>query len=146
MTLPLDQQEANHEDERRVEPKLLNKIRSHESNDKMPRLRRIPACCYRVAAMLSLALWAHLRPSPLCPNWHIPNGNSFLCEPGLIWLHLTSNCLIGLSYLVISASLTFLTFEGRSNIPFHRLSVASGEVILACDTTFARVRERNGTP
>ncbi|WP_447978330.1 ATP-binding protein [Candidatus Nitrospira bockiana] len=65
----------------------------------------------------------------------LPHGQCYLWNSGLVWLHLTSDTLIGLSYVAISASLTYLVHRARRDIPFHWVFLAFGTFIIACGAT-----------
>ena len=43
-------------------------------------------------------------------------------EPKLIWLHVTSDMLIGTAYVSISATLAYLVYKASKGIPFVRRS------------------------
>ena len=49
----------------------------------------------------------------------LPHGHCFLWKPGLIWLHVSADVLIGLSYVAISLTLAYLVHRARRDIPFH---------------------------
>lgn len=64
-----------------------------------------------------------------------PHGYCLLWDPGLIYLHLSSDLLIGFSYVVISTGLVFLVYKTRKLIPFQWMFLAFGTFILACGFT-----------
>src|SRR5439155_21751263 len=54
----------------------------------------------------------------------MPHGHCFLWKPGLIWLHVSADVLIGLSYVAISLTLAYLVHRARRDIPFHWMLLA----------------------
>lgn len=66
---------------------------------------------------------------------YMPHAHCFLGVAGLIWLHVISDALIGLSYVSISATLVYLVYRGRRDIPFHSMFLAFGLFIIACGAT-----------
>jgi signal transduction histidine kinase/CheY-like chemotaxis protein len=63
----------------------------------------------------------------------MPHGHCFLWKPGLVWLHVVSDGLIGTAYLVISVTLGRLARKIR--IPFSPMILAFGVFIGACGIT-----------
>ena len=62
------------------------------------------------------------------------HGYCYLWRPEIVWLHLTSDTLIALSYLVIP--LTLIYFVGkRRDLPFHWMFVMFGVFIFGCGAT-----------
>jgi hypothetical protein len=53
----------------------------------------------------------------------------------LIYTHLVSDLLIGLSYVAISVTLAWIVYRARRGIPFHWLFLAFGMFIIACGAT-----------
>ncbi|HEY9643766.1 MAG TPA: ATP-binding protein [Coleofasciculaceae cyanobacterium] len=68
-------------------------------------------------------------------NGFIPHGHCYLWKPGLVWLHVSSDSLIALAYVAISASLAYLVHRTRKAIPFHWMFLAFGSFIIACAST-----------
>ena len=64
-----------------------------------------------------------------------PHGYCFLWDPFLTPLFVISDLLIGLAYVAISATLAWLVYRARSDIPFYRIFLAFGVFILACAGT-----------
>jgi len=64
----------------------------------------------------------------------MPHGNCYLWRPGVLWLHVISDLLIGLAYLSIPATLIFF-IRKRRDVPFNWMFVAFGVFILACGAT-----------
>ena len=66
---------------------------------------------------------------------YLPHGFCFMWNPRLLWLHVVSDIVIGLSYLVIAATLVRLVQLSRREIPFQSIFIAFGTFILACGFT-----------
>jgi len=66
---------------------------------------------------------------------YLPHGFCFLWNPRLLWLHVVSDVLIGVSYLVIAGTLARLVAMCRREVPFRSIFVAFGVFILACGFT-----------
>jgi hypothetical protein len=64
----------------------------------------------------------------------MPHGHCYLWKPGLVWLQVLSNLLIGLAYLSISSTLVYLVRSIR-DIPFQRMYLAFGLFIITCGMT-----------
>src|SRR4051812_32092385 len=69
------------------------------------------------------------------PGDFMPHEHCYLGIPQLTWLHVVSDLLIGLSYVAISATLVYLVYRGRRDIPFHSMFLAFGTFIVACGGT-----------
>jgi signal transduction histidine kinase len=63
-----------------------------------------------------------------------PHRHCYFNLPALIWLHVTSDLLIGLSYVAISLSLAYLVYRIR-NLPFSGMFLAFGVFIVSCGLT-----------
>ncbi len=59
----------------------------------------------------------------------------YLREPRLIWLHVISDVLIGLAYVSISATLSYLVYKASRDIPFNWVLLAFGLFIVSCGMT-----------
>lgn len=68
-------------------------------------------------------------------NAFMPHGYCYLWRPGLVALHVSSDLVIGLSYLGISATLVYFVYRGREHIPFHWMILSFGAFIVACGLT-----------
>ncbi|GAB4234600.1 MAG: ATP-binding protein [Elainellaceae cyanobacterium] len=73
--------------------------------------------------------------SLIAANGFIPHGHCYLWKPGLVWLHVISDSLIALAYISISATLAYLVYKTRQEIPFHWMFLAFGGFIVACGST-----------
>ena len=70
----------------------------------------------------------------LSTNGFMPHGFCYLWNPGLISLHVISDSLIALAYLLIPLSLIHLVRK-RRDIPFNWMFVCFGVFIVACGAT-----------
>jgi diguanylate cyclase (GGDEF)-like protein/PAS domain S-box-containing protein len=66
---------------------------------------------------------------------YLPHGFCFLWNPRLLWLHVISDVVIGISYLVIAGTLARLVQMSRREVPFQSIFIAFGTFILACGFT-----------
>lgn len=90
---------------------------------------------FGVLAFLTLLLWPDLLGNLLTQEGFIPHGHCYLWKPSLVWLHVTSDTLIGIAYVAISTSLAYFVYKARQNIPFHWMFLAFGAFIIACGMT-----------
>ncbi len=88
-----------------------------------------------VVALALMLLWPGLLQNLLVANGFMPHGHCYLWKPALVLLHLTCDTLIGLAYVAISATLTYLVYKSRKDIPFHWMFLAFGAFIVACAAT-----------
>ena len=65
----------------------------------------------------------------------MPHGHCYLWKPGLIWLQVLANLLIGLAYVSISLTLIYLTRRAKRALPFQWVYVAFGVFIISCGIT-----------
>ncbi len=65
----------------------------------------------------------------------LPHVYCYLYDKNLIRLHVASDSLIFLSYLSISATLAYLVYRTRREIPFSWMFLAFGSFIIACGFT-----------
>src|SRR5437764_6554481 len=79
-------------------------------------------------------MWSMLG-SGMSVEGFMPHGHCYLWKPGLVWLHATSDSLIGVSYVAISATLAWLVYRARRDVPFHWMILAFGLFIIACGAT-----------
>ena len=66
----------------------------------------------------TLLLWPGLLRNLFSDNF-LPHGFCMSWEPRLLWLHVVSDTLIGLSYVAISFTLAWLVHRARHDIPFR---------------------------
>ena len=64
----------------------------------------------------------------------IPHGHCYLWKPGLVWLHILSDSLIGISYYCIPVTLIYFTRK-REDLPYKWLLLLFGSFIFFCGTT-----------
>jgi signal transduction histidine kinase len=64
-----------------------------------------------------------------------PHINCYLHVAELVWLHVTSDLLIGLSYVAISLTLAYLVYRIRASLPFWGMFLAFGVFIVSCGLT-----------
>jgi len=66
---------------------------------------------------------------------YMPHLYCYLGSTSLAWTHAISDALIGLAYVVISATLAYLSHRGRSELPFHGLFFGFAVFIVACGSS-----------
>lgn len=66
----------------------------------------------------------------------MPHGHCYLWRPGLVWLHVSSDLLIALSYFVIPLGLVAI-LRRRRDLPFHWMFLCFGVFIVTCGATHA---------
>ncbi len=62
------------------------------------------------------------------------HGHCYLWQPGLVWTHVTSDALIGLSYASIPFTLVHIV-RSRKDLPFNWMFLCFGMFIAACGAT-----------
>lgn len=70
----------------------------------------------------------------LSPERFMPHGHCYLWTPGLVWLQVVANTLIGSAYFVISAVLWYLV-RRIEDVPFRWMYVCFGVFIITCGMT-----------
>jgi two-component system cell cycle sensor histidine kinase/response regulator CckA len=87
------------------------------------------------AVVLALfTAWSSLRHQVFSSSY-MPHFYCYLGSRGLVWSHVVTDSLIGISYLAISLTLAHLVYRGRHEIPFHWMFLAFGLFIVACGFT-----------
>jgi hypothetical protein len=74
------------------------------------------------AAVLLVAwprLASNLFANGFAEQMFMPHGMCYLWVPQLYFMHVSSDLLIGLSYVAISSTLIYLIYRARHDIPFH---------------------------
>ncbi len=66
----------------------------------------------------------------------MPHGACYLWQPVLVWLHVLSDSLIAMAYVVIPATL-FYFIRRRRDLPFDWMVIFFGVFIIACGATHA---------
>ncbi|MEO8025508.1 MAG: sensor histidine kinase [Bryobacteraceae bacterium] len=64
----------------------------------------------------------------------MPHGHCYFWKPELVWLHVTSDAIIALSYYFIPLALLYFVRK-RRDLPFHWMFIMFGIFILGCGTT-----------
>jgi signal transduction histidine kinase len=65
----------------------------------------------------------------------MPHATCYLRNPKIILLHVSSDLLIGCSYVAISSTLAYLVYKASKDIPFHWMFLAFGLFIITCGFT-----------
>jgi signal transduction histidine kinase len=65
----------------------------------------------------------------------MPHATCYLRNPKIILLHVSSDAVIGLSYLTISLTLGYIVYKGSKSLPFHWIFLAFGLFIITCGMT-----------
>jgi len=65
----------------------------------------------------------------------MPHAHCYLFNERLMLLHGGSDLFIGISYVAISGTLTYLVLHARQELPFHWMMLAFALFIVACGTT-----------
>jgi PAS domain S-box-containing protein len=64
----------------------------------------------------------------------MPHGHCYLWNPGVLWLHITSDALIAAAYYSIPFTLVYFT-RHRKDVPFNWMFLCFATFIVACGTT-----------
>jgi len=92
-----------------------------------------------VPAAILLVIWpklaANLFASGFGEDTFMPHGFCYLWVPQLWLMHVSTDLLIGLSYVAISSTLVYLIYCARHDIPFSWMFLAFGAFIVACGMT-----------
>ncbi len=94
---------------------------------------RVWASAFAFVALAALTYWGFVA-STSSPQ-SLPHFYCYLGNARLIWLHVTCDLLIGLSYVAISSTLAYLVWRERQSIPFSWMSIAFGAFIVVCGFT-----------
>jgi hypothetical protein len=90
-------------------------------------------------AALLLAVWPRLATNLFATGFgehsFVPHGISYLWVPQLWLLHVSSDLLIGASYVAISSTLVYLIYRARHDIPFSWVFLAFGVFIFSSGIT-----------
>jgi len=90
--------------------------------------------CLGAALLVLLFLWPPARRSLFDTDFFMPHGHCYLWRPGLVYLHLVSDLLIGLAYASIPVTLVYFV-RRRKDLPFHWIFLAFGGFIVSCGAT-----------
>ena len=85
-------------------------------------------------AIAALVAWPEAIRNVLVANY-LPHAFCYLLQPRLMWLHVTSDVLIGVAYVGISFMLGLLVHRSRKDIPFSWVFIAFGLFIISCGAT-----------
>jgi PAS domain S-box-containing protein len=97
--------------------------------------RREMAAAWCTAAAIGLLL-AGARPAEAdVGKAFLPHAVCYLWDTSLLALHAVTDALIGGSYVAISATLGYLVYRARRDVPFHWVILAFGLFIVACGMT-----------
>jgi PAS domain S-box-containing protein len=86
---------------------------------------------YAFLVLVAAALW----PSRVAADGFLPHAVCYLWDRSLLTVHAVSDFLIGAAYVTISATLAYLVYRARREIPFHSIVLAFGAFIVACGAT-----------
>jgi hypothetical protein len=97
------------------------------------------AAALLVPAGVLLAAWPKLVTNLFASGFgdqsFMPHGMCYLWVPQLYFMHVSSDLLIGLSYVAISSTLIYLIYRARHDVPFSWIFVAFGVFIFSCSIT-----------
>lgn len=88
-----------------------------------------------VLVLALLRLGPGMLDAMLTTNGYAPHGFCILWDRQLLWLHVLTDALIGVSYVIIALTLTYLVHRARRDIPFHWILLAFGLFIITCGAT-----------
>lgn len=88
-----------------------------------------------LASIAILAFWPGFVRTLFGTGNFLPHTFCYLRNPALVWTHAITDALIGLSYVAISGTLTYLVHRARRDIPFSWIFLAFGLFIVACGAT-----------
>jgi signal transduction histidine kinase len=99
--------------------------------------RRLVAIGSVAALLLTIATLILVPPTLLSPlsGSFLPHAYCYLNDPKLIALHVGSDSVIWLSYVVIAFTLAYLVRRTRREIPYSWMFLAFGTFIIACGFT-----------
>jgi hypothetical protein len=90
-------------------------------------------------AAILLVVWpklvTNLFASGFGEQMFMPHGMCYLWVPQLYLMHVSSDLLIGVSYVAISSTLIYLIYRARHDMPFSWIFVAFGVFIFSCSIT-----------
>lgn len=107
-------------------------------------MKRIPAFSYPfyvfgalvvLPILITLLFIPGMRANFFSTEGFMPHVHCYLRNMRAVWLHVSSDALIGLSYVAISAMLAYLVYKARKDIPFQWMFLAFGIFIITCGCT-----------
>ena len=93
---------------------------------------------YALLIVLAAAVPLVIFPKLVTNLWSaqfLPHRFCYLGDSSLTWLHVSADAIIGVSYVVISATLAYMVHRSRQDIPFSWMFLAFGLFIVACGFT-----------
>ena len=94
-----------------------------------------PSTPIYVTLLALLAIGLPMAATQLRGSAFLPHLYCYLGNGPLIWTHVTSDLLIGSSYVAISCTLLYIVRQSQKNVPFHWMILAFGLFIVACGGT-----------
>lgn len=88
-----------------------------------------------ITLLALLAVGLPLAATQLHNNAFLPHWYCYLGNGPLTWTHVSSDFLIGISYVAISCTLVYIVRRSAGAIPFHWMVLSFGLFILACGGT-----------
>ncbi len=88
-----------------------------------------------ITAVALLAIGVPLAATQLRSGSFLPHWYCYLGNGPLTWTHVTSDLMIGFSYVAISCTLLLLVRKSQGTVPFHWMILAFGLFIVACGGT-----------
>jgi len=89
-----------------------------------------------VTIAIALTIWPALGERLLATDFS-PQVYSFAGKTSVLWTHALAQSLIALAYLAISATLVYLVYRGRRDIPFDSIFLAFGCFLVASAFAYA---------
>lgn len=65
----------------------------------------------------------------------MPHEFCYLRDPKLVWLHVSTDALIGLAYVSIAITLAYLVYKASRDLPYNWIFLAFGLFIISCGFT-----------
>src|ERR1051326_5048421 len=116
-----------------MQPSYPEIIQKPNSDDSLTRLTYLSISVATLALLYYLWIrWLH---NVLDTYGLEPHGFCYLWNSTLVMLHAGSDMLIGVSYVVMSATLVYVVSKAYRDLPFHWVFVAFGLFIIACGFT-----------
>src|SRR6185369_7531199 len=84
---------------------------------------------------LTLCLFPNIVHGLFRSDEFMPHATCYLRNPQMILLHVSSDLVIGISYVCISTTLGYLVWKASRDIPFHWMFLAFGLFIVTCGFT-----------
>ncbi|WP_395744839.1 ATP-binding protein [Prosthecobacter sp.] len=88
-----------------------------------------------LTSLALLAVGVYLSLGISAADFFMPHSHCYLFNRQLMTLHGGSDLLIGLAYVAISATLVWLVYRARRDLPFHWMMLSFATFIVACGAT-----------